>query len=112
MRVWLAVNDGEAAPGHPPFFLARLKLSGASDTGPDDWETFAEAYDWQIAVDLAFDNYPHMAYVAPTARCTPLVGRRGAAQRLPAGAGRQRSKPRADRRPAVSSPSPRPTSYS
>ena len=64
-EVWLAVNDGEAAWGHPPFFLARLKLVEPIDTGPSDWETIAEAYDWQIAVDLAFDNYPHLAYIAP-----------------------------------------------
>ena len=64
-EVWLAVNDGEAAWGHPPFFLARLKLVEPIDTGPDDWETIDEAYDWQIAVDLAFDSYPHLAYLAP-----------------------------------------------
>jgi hypothetical protein len=63
--VWLAVNDGEAASGHPPFFLARLKLVEPSDSGPDDWETIDEAYDWQIAVDLALDSYPHLAYLAP-----------------------------------------------
>ena len=35
-ELWLAVNDGEAAWGHPPFFLARLKLVEPIDTGPDD----------------------------------------------------------------------------
>lgn len=65
---WLAVNDGEAAWGHPPFFLARLKLVGPEDTGTADWETIAEAYDWQIAVDLAADPFSGdtvMAFIDP-----------------------------------------------
>ena len=64
--LWLGVNDGEAAWGHPPFFLARLKLVRPSDSGPADWETIDEAYDWQIGVDMAFDDgTPVMAYLDP-----------------------------------------------
>ncbi len=66
-QLWLAVNDGEAAWGHPPFFLARLKLVEPTDSGPADWETIDEGYDWPIAVDLSFDNsgIPHLAYLDP-----------------------------------------------
>ncbi len=66
--LWLAVNDGEAAWGHPPFFLARLKLIEPWDEGPADWDTIEEAYDWQIKVDLAMDphgGYILMAYLDP-----------------------------------------------
>ena len=66
--LWLAVNDGEAAWGHPPFFLARLKLIAPGDSGPADWETIEVAYDWQIRLDLAADpasGAPVMAYTGP-----------------------------------------------
>lgn len=66
-QLWLAVNDGEAAWGHPPFFLARLKLVEPTDSGPADWETLDEGYDWQIAVDMAFNagGVPYLAYLDP-----------------------------------------------